>query len=101
MRPANGFSIPRRIRSIFIRPAGLDLKKAVVEATRLRALVEFRGDEERPVKRVALRGLIFRQAARTVMDTKGAAFTIGLGHLSRRGDFLQRRGGLRAGRQFH
>jgi len=46
------------------------LKNAVVEATRLRALVEFRGDEEHPVKWITLRGLVFRQAARTVMDTK-------------------------------
>ncbi len=54
----------------FYPPAGLDLKKAVVEATRLRTLVEFRGDEEHPVKWIALRGLVFRQSARTVMDTK-------------------------------
>ena len=54
----------------FYPPAGLDLKHAVVEATRLRTLVEFRGDEEHPVKWITLRGLIFRQAARTVMDTK-------------------------------
>jgi len=54
----------------FHPPAGLDLKNAVVEATRLRTLVEFRGDEEHPVKWITLRGLIFRQAARTVMDTR-------------------------------
>src|ERR1017187_495379 len=54
----------------FYPPAGLDLKKAVVEATRLRMLVEFRGDEAHPVKWVTLRGLIFRQAGRTVMDTR-------------------------------
>jgi hypothetical protein len=54
----------------FYPPAGLDLKNAVVEATRLRTLVEFRGDEEHPVKWITLGGLIFRQAARTVMDTK-------------------------------
>jgi hypothetical protein len=54
----------------FYPPAGLDLKNAVVEATRLRTLVEFRGDEAHPVKWVTLRGLIFRQAARTVMDTR-------------------------------
>ncbi|HEX7577079.1 MAG TPA: right-handed parallel beta-helix repeat-containing protein, partial [Verrucomicrobiae bacterium] len=54
----------------FYPPAGLDLKNAVVEATRLRTLVEFRGDEEHPVKWITLRGLVFRQAARTVMDTK-------------------------------
>jgi PDZ domain len=54
----------------FYPPASLDLKNAVVEATRLRTLVEFRGDATHPVKWVTLRGLIFRQAARTVMDTR-------------------------------
>ncbi len=54
----------------FYPPAGLDLKTATVEATRLRSLVEFRGSETQPVKFVTLRGLTFRQAARTVMDTK-------------------------------
>ena len=53
----------------FFPPAGLDLKKAIVEATRLRSLVEFRGSEEKPVRFVTLRGLTFRHAARTVMDT--------------------------------
>ena len=53
----------------FYPPAGLDLKTAVVEATRLRTLVEFRGDEANPVRWITLRGLTFRQAARTVMDT--------------------------------
>ena len=51
-------------------PAGLGLKSATVEATRLRSLVEFRGTEEKPVRFVTLRGLTFRQAACTVMDTK-------------------------------
>jgi len=54
----------------FYPPAGLDLAGATVEATRLRSLVEFRGSEEKPVRFVTLRGLIFRQAARTVMETK-------------------------------
>jgi hypothetical protein len=51
-------------------PAGLDLTNAVVEATRLRNLVEFGGTESDPVRFVTLRGLTFRQAARTVMDTR-------------------------------
>jgi hypothetical protein len=54
----------------FYPPAGLDPKCAVVEATRLQTLVEFRGDEAHPVKWITLRGLIFRQAARTVMETR-------------------------------
>jgi hypothetical protein len=54
----------------FYPPTGLDLAGATVEATRLRSLVEFRGSEARPVRFVTLRGLIFRQAARTVMETR-------------------------------
>ena len=54
----------------FYPPVGVDLSKATVEATRLRSLVEFRGSEDKPVKFVKLRGLTFRHAARTVMDTK-------------------------------
>lgn len=54
----------------FFPPAGLDLKTAVVEATRLQSLVEFRGSAEKPVRFVTLRGLTFRHAARTVMETK-------------------------------
>jgi hypothetical protein len=50
--------------------AGLDLKSAVVEATRLRTLVEFRGDQTNPVKWITLRGLTFRHAERTVMDNR-------------------------------
>jgi hypothetical protein len=54
----------------FHPPTGLDLRTAVIEATRLRTLVEFRGDEKNPVKWVSLHGLIFRHAARTIMDTR-------------------------------
>ncbi len=54
----------------FHPPAGLDLNNATVEATRLRSLIEFRGSEANPVRYVVLRGLTFRHAARTVMDTR-------------------------------
>ena len=68
--PGEWFLNPQTHTLYFHPPAGLDLKKAVVEATRLRMLVEFRGDETNPVKWITLRGLTFRQAARTVMDTR-------------------------------
>jgi hypothetical protein len=54
----------------FYPPDGLDLATANMEATRLRTLVEFRGSEQSPVRFVSLRGLTFRHAARTVMDTR-------------------------------
>ena len=50
--------------------AGLDLKNATIEATRLRSLVEFRGSDASPVRFVTPRGLTFRQSARTMMDSK-------------------------------
>lgn len=68
--PGEWFLNSRTHTLYFYPPAGIDLKNAVVEATRLRTLVEFRGDEEHPVKWITLRGLTFRQAARTVMDTR-------------------------------
>jgi hypothetical protein len=54
----------------FYPPPELDLAKAVIEATRLRNLVEFRGDDKNPARFITLKGLSFRQAARTVMDTR-------------------------------
>jgi hypothetical protein len=61
----------QQTRTLYFFPhAGLDLKTAVVEATRLRTLVEFRGDEANPVKWITLRGLTFRHAERTVMDNR-------------------------------
>ena len=42
----------------------------MVVGARLKQLVEFRGCEEKPVKFVTLRGLTFRHAARTFMETK-------------------------------
>jgi hypothetical protein len=68
--PGEWFLNARTHTLYFYPPAGLDLSHAIVEATRLRSLVEFRGSAENPVRFVTLRGLTFRQAARTVMDTK-------------------------------
>jgi len=54
----------------FYPPAEVDLDGAIVEAVRLRHLVEFQGTEENPVRFVTLHGLTFRHAARTFMDNK-------------------------------
>ncbi len=90
----------------FYPPAGLDLSNAVVETTRLRNLVEFSGDETNPVRFVSLKGLTFRQAARTVMDTRepllrsdwaiyrgGAIFFNGAEDCSLEDSFLDQPGG--------
>ena len=54
----------------FMPPAGLDLARAVIEMPRLKALIEFRGTEQAPVKWITFRGLIFRHTLRTFMETK-------------------------------
>jgi hypothetical protein len=54
----------------FYPPKELDLDKAVVEAVRLKHLVEFRGTRDKPVRFVSLQGLTFRHAARTFMENK-------------------------------
>ena len=54
----------------FYPPPGVDLPTAVIEAVRLRHLVEFRGTEQAPVRFVSLKGLTFRHAARTFMENK-------------------------------
>jgi hypothetical protein len=46
------------------------LPTALVEAARLKHLVEFTGSQKRPVHHVFLRGFIFRHAGRTFMDTR-------------------------------
>lgn len=54
----------------YFPPEDVDLKAATVEVVRLRHLVEFNGTREKPVRNVTLRGLVFRHAARTFMDTR-------------------------------
>jgi len=51
-------------------PENVELHKAKVEAVRLRNLVEFRGDKDKPVRHVTLKGLTFTHAARSFMDNK-------------------------------
>jgi hypothetical protein len=54
----------------FYPPRGLDLQNAVVETVKLKHLVEYRGSPDRPVKAVDLKGLTFRHALRTFMETR-------------------------------
>jgi hypothetical protein len=54
----------------FMPPEGMDVRTARIEVVRLRSLVEFRGARETPVRHITLRGLTFRHAARTFMDTR-------------------------------
>ena len=44
------------------------MRKATVEAVRLRHLFQFRGDESTPVRWIALRGFTLRHTTRTFME---------------------------------
>jgi len=54
----------------FYPPKDIDIKNAKIEIVRLRHLIEFKGSKKSPVKFINLKGLTFRHAARTFMDTK-------------------------------
>jgi len=54
----------------FYPPKDVDMSKAKVEAVRLARLIEFRGDRDKPVRHVELKGLTITHAARTFMDNK-------------------------------
>ncbi len=51
-------------------PVGLNLQSADVETARLTSLVEFRGDDEHPVRFVRFNGITFERTARTFMQNK-------------------------------
>ena len=54
----------------FQPPANVDLPHAEIEAAGLRQLVEITGSRDKPVRKLVLRGLVFRHTARTFMETK-------------------------------
>ncbi len=54
----------------FFPPEGLDLVNATVEFPTSSQLIRIDGTQKQPVKSVTLRGLTFRHAARTFMQTK-------------------------------
>ncbi len=68
--PGEWFHDARTQTLYFYPPPGLDLAGATIEVTRLRHLVEFRGDQANPVRHLHLQGLIFRHARRTFMETR-------------------------------
>lgn len=68
--PGEWFHDARENWLYFYPPEDVQPATASVEAVRLRHLVEVRGTRERPVRHLALRGFVFRHAARTFMDNR-------------------------------
>lgn len=54
----------------FYPPKDLDLARATIEVPRLKHLMEVHGTKEAPVRFVEFRGITFRHALRTFMETK-------------------------------
>ena len=58
-------------RTLYYFPVkGEDVGRATFEIARLRHLIELRRSRAKPVRHVTFRGLVFRHAARTFMETK-------------------------------
>ena len=68
--PGEWFHDAKKQVLYYLPPQGEDVETATFEVVRLRHLVELRGMREKPVKHVLLKGLVFRHAARTFMDTR-------------------------------
>lgn len=68
--PGEWFFDGKERRLYCIPESGQDMRRAVVEAVRLKHLVEFRGSKEAPVRGVCLDGLVFRHARRTFMENR-------------------------------
>lgn len=68
--PGEWFLDSKTATLYYMPAAGLDPATAVFEGVRLKHLVEFRGDQQKPVRFITLRGLTLRHAARTFMENK-------------------------------
>ncbi len=68
--PGEWFLDSPRHKLLFFPPVGLDLSAATIETVRLRRLFELRGTPQKPVRFLALKGLVLRHTARTFMDNR-------------------------------
>lgn len=68
--PGEWFLNQQENKLYFMPPVDLDLDAAKFESVRLRHLVEFQGNENKPVQFLTMKDLTFRHAARTFMDNK-------------------------------
>jgi len=68
--PGEFFYDAERRTLMCIPEDGVDLNRAEVSAVRLKHLIEVEGNQNQPVESVVIRGIRFRQAARTFMENK-------------------------------
>jgi hypothetical protein len=54
----------------YIPDTNTNLKNAIVEIVRLKHLIEFNGSVEKPIRKIHLKGFVFRHTARTFMENK-------------------------------
>jgi len=68
--PGEWFLASKQNTLYYYPPESVDLDHAVIEAVRLRHLIELRGSQQAPVKFVTFQGMTFTHTARTFMDNK-------------------------------
>ncbi len=68
--PGEWFHDQKGRRLYWIPPAGVDVRRAVIEVSRLRELIDVRGTPMSPVRFLGFRGFIFRHTERTFMETR-------------------------------
>ena len=66
--PGEWFHAPESRTLYFYPPDDVDVDTATFEVARLKNLVVFRGSAENPVRHIGFRGIVFRHAARTMME---------------------------------
>ncbi len=66
--PGEWFHDRRTQTLYFCPPEDVNVEAATFEAARLKHLVEFNGTPKNPVRHIALNGITFRHAARTIME---------------------------------
>ena len=68
--PGEWFHDSKNNTLYYLPDEDVDAETALFEIVRLRHLVEFQGNQERPISHISLSGFTFRHSARTFMDTK-------------------------------
>jgi hypothetical protein len=68
--PGEWFHDAKNNTLYYMPDADVDVNTATFEIVRLAHLVEFQGNKQKPVSHITVKGLVFRHAARTFMETK-------------------------------
>ena len=68
--PHEWFLDTKNHKLYYYPPAGVNIQQAVVEADRLKHLIELNGSEASPVEHIAIKNIMFKHAARSFMENR-------------------------------